>query len=280
MTSTWRGCNMFKLILIIFSLLITVGCEGDDIIIDDSLPTTVHFAMSDRIGDDNWQNFITVEINSDDIVTSVEMNSIKQTVMATRRDLAQLDDYEGAFGYDFYEQILMLENSLIGLSRDELADAIEDFSDDASFNTINFAYLAALALNSDPVEIGDYLDGWYQSISDVDDEGFQYFVNLFIKHGHIIAVHWNAISEDGTFKYDPSKATASHDEVIEWRNQAHFVEQSLLARQDPTLFPFDENGLSTDLPNVNIEVESFVSLATQALAAGPLTRETRNDATD
>jgi major membrane immunogen (membrane-anchored lipoprotein) len=270
---------MFKLILIIFSLLIVVGCGSDDIVIDETLPTTTHFAMSDRIDDDNWQDFITIEINSDDIITNVEMNSIAQTAMATRRDLAQLDDYEAAFGYDFYEDILTLENSLIGLSRNELASAIQNasFSTIANFDTMNFGYLAEQALNSEPVETGVYIDGWYQSILDANDEGFSYFVNLFIQHGDIIAVHWNAINEEGILKYDPLNATAVDVDAIEWRNQAHFVEQSLIARQDPTLFSFDEDGLSTDIPNVNIEVESFISLATQALAAGPLARETRGE---
>lgn len=270
---------MFKLLSIIFLLLTITGCGNDNIVIDKTLPTTTHFAISDHVDDNNWQDFITVEINSEDVVTNVEMNSIAQIALATRRDIAQLDDYEEAFGYDFNEQILQLENSLIGLSRNELVDAIENgpFSTIVNFNTMNFAHLAEQALNSEPVEIGSYIDGWYQSISDVNEGGFRYFLNLFIQHGDIIAVHWNAINEEGVLKFDPLNITAVDDQAIEWRNQAYFVEQSLIARQDPTLFSFDEDGLSTDIPNVNIEVESFVSLATQALAAGPLAPETNDD---
>ena len=269
---------MFKLIFIIFSLLTLIACEHNEVVIDETLPTTTYFAINERIDDDHWQDFITVEINSDHIVTHVEMNSIAQTVMATRRDQAQLDDYEEAFGYDFYEQVETLERMLIGISRHELADAIQHASSNqVNFDTTSFAYLADQAVTSDPVEIGNYIDGWYQSISEVNDEGLRYFVNLFIKHGHIIAVHWNAITEEGGLKYDPLNAMAIHGEAIEWRHQAHFVERSLIARQDPTLFSFDEDGNSTDIPNVNIEIESFVSLATGALAAGPVTRETRND---
>jgi major membrane immunogen (membrane-anchored lipoprotein) len=268
---------MFKLILIIFTLLTVVGCEGD-LVIDETLPTTIHFAMSDRMGSDDWQDFITIEINSDDIITNVQMNSIAQTAMATRRDLAQLADYEDAFGYDFYEQILMLEATLVGLSRHELVLGIQQASSNhiVDFDTTSFAYLARQALNSEPVEMGDYIDGWYRSISDVNDEGFRNFVNLFVQHGSIIAVHWNAINDEGILKYDQLNATAIDQEAIEWRNQAHFVEQSLIARQDPTLFSFDEQGLSTDIPNVTIEVKSFVSLVTQALAAGPLTPEVQD----
>lgn len=269
---------MFKLLSIIFLLLSITGCENDNIVIDETLQATTHFAMSENV-DDNWQDFITVEINADDIITHVEMNSIAQTTMATRRDLAHLDDYKEAFGYDFYEQILTLEQSLIGLSRDELPDAIKNasFSDIANFNTMNYADLAAQAINSEPIVIGDYIDGWYHSMLDVNDEGFRYFVNLFIQHGHILAVHWNALNEEGVLKYDPLNTTAVDNQAIEWRNQAHFVEQSLVARQDPTLFSLDQDGLPTDIPNVNIEVESFVFLATQALAAGPVVRHLGDD---
>lgn len=268
---------MLKLIFVVVTLLTTAGCR-DDVVIDETLPTTTYFAVSDDIGEDHWQHFITVEVNSNEIVTGVEMNSIMQTVMATRRDLAQLADYEEAFGYNFDEQVLTLEAALIGLPRDELADAIEQATGDrVDFDTTTFALLADLALTSEPVETGGYIDGWYQSMSSPDDEGFRYFVNLFIQHGHIIAVHWNAINEEGILKYDPLNATAIDDEAIAWRNQVQVVEKSLIARQDPAFFSFNEAGISTDIPHVTIEVESFVSLVTQALATGPLTRETRGD---
>jgi len=270
---------MFKLIVIILTLLIVVGCGNDAIVIDEDLPTTTHFAISDDVGDHNWQDFITVEVNSDQIITNVEMNSIAQTAMAARRDFAQLDEYEEAFGYDFYEQANTLERSLVGLSSHELADTIRVAypNDLVDFDTTIFANLAEQALNADPVEIGDYIDGWYQSLSDFNEDGFQYFVNLFVQHGTIIAVHWNAINEEGILKYDPTGATAVNDEMRQWHSQAQLVEESLIARQDPMLFAFDENGRSTDIPNVTIEVEPFISLATQALAAGPLIREHSED---
>ena len=268
---------MLKLVLVIFASLIVTGCEGNDTVIDETLPTTIHFAIDDEIDEHGWQNFITIESNTDDIITFVEINSIRHPNVATRRDLAQFGDYEDAFGYNFYEQAKEIEQSLVGLSRDELADAIRIANHDniVDFDTTSFANLASLALQHGAIDVGNYIDGWYQSVSDIDEEGLRYYVNLYVLHGSIIAVHWNAVNEEGVLMYDPQTGAAISYEALQWSFQAQLVEQELIQRQDPALFAFDEDGLSTDITNIDIKVESFISLATEALAAGPLTREAR-----
>ncbi|MCL2559573.1 MAG: hypothetical protein FWE07_03730 [Turicibacter sp.] len=270
---------MVKLTIFVLALLALAGCNNNNDVpeIDTSVPTDVYFAMSTEVSDEGWFDFISIEINAEDIVTNVELNGISQTVMATRRDLALLAFYDEDDEYPnkFYEEANDLQLVLIGLERSEIVSILRAaYADDVvSFPTANFADLAEMAINAGPIEIGDYIDGWYQGIGDTN-EGYRHFVNLFIQHGNIISVHWNAVNDEGFLKYDPT--TIANEEITEWVTQVRFVEQALIARQDPTLFSFDEDGFSTDIPNVDIEVETFVSLATRALAAGPLVREPRD----
>jgi len=256
---------MLKLILFFSVLPLLVGCNSEEeVIIDESLPVTVHFAIEDSIGDDEWQDFITVTINSENIVTDVVLNSVTPLANNLRRDIAQLAGFEDAFGYNFYEQATSLERSLIGISSNDLADALLDAYDDGTvdFVTKKFADLADRALNTEPVVRGSYIDGAYHSIKtideDEDDYKLQYFVNFFVLNGNIAAVHFNAFY----FRDDI--------DVNEWRQQAQILEKALISIQDPKEFTFDDDGFTTDIPGVYIEIKPFVSLVIQALADGPV----------
>ena len=267
---------MFKLMLIFTSLFILTGCENDEVVIDETLPVTTYFAIADRLDDNEWQDFITITVNSEDVITHVELNGVSQLANRSRREVAQLDDYEDVFGYNFYEQASSLEHSLIGTSRDDLADTIRDAyaNERVDFDTTTFANLTLRALSSGalPLESGPYLDGTYRGIDVVNEEGFAYFVNLFVINGDIVAAHFNAISDDG-LKYDQFADTTVDDEVVAWRHQARLLEQALIRSQDPMAFTFCEAGFTADIPGVDMEIESFVSLVTQALAAGPVVIE-------
>lgn len=264
---------MFKFMLFFTTLFILVGCGDDEVVIDETLPVTTYFAIEDELGNNEWQYFITITINSEHVVTHVELNGITQLANRSRREVAQLDDYEDVFGYNFYEQVSSLEQSLIGTLRDDLADAIRDAYHDGivDFDTTTFADLVHRALSTGalPLERGPYIDGTYHGIDVVDEDGLQYFVNLFVINGDIVAVHFNALSGDG-LKYNPFTATTVDDEIIAWRTQARLLEQALIQLQDPMAFTFSEDGFTSDIPGVDIEIESFVSLVTQALAAGPV----------
>jgi len=263
---------MLKLILIFASLLLFVGCEGEEYISIESLTVTVHFAIEDSIGDDEWQDFITIAVNSENVVTEVELNSVTPLANNSRRNVAQLEGFEDVFEYNFYDQASSLESSLIGISGDELADALRSaYHDDlVNFDTATFADLANHALASEPVEKGPYLDGTYYGIEAADANGLEYFVNLFVINGDIVAVHFNAVNHEGLLKYDQLIGTTADHDIAAWRYQAQLLEQALIQVQDPLGFSFDENGFTTDIPGVYMEIESFVSLVTQALSEGPV----------
>ena len=268
---------MFKLMLILLSLFVFVGCDNGEVEIDETLPVAVHFAIEDGLAGNEWQNFIMITVNSDDIVTALELNGIPQLANMLRSEVAQLDDYADVFGYNFYEQADYLERHLIGTSSDELVEIIRDAYDNnlVDFDTTAFADLASRALASPPVEKGPYIDGTYRGMDVINEDGLQYFVNLFVINGDIVAVHYNAINhnDDGFLKYAPLFALTVDHEVTNWRDQAQLLEQALIRFQDPMGFTFDDDGFSTDIPGVDFEIESFVSLVTKALAAGPIILE-------
>lgn len=271
-------------IIIIMSLFLVVGCDRASESMEESeeyvnidLPVTVHFAIEDSLGDDEWQDFIMITINSDNIVTDVELNSITPLANNLRRYIAQLEGFEEAFGYNFYEQATTLERTLIGYSGEELVTALREAYDNelVDFDSTTFANLADIALRSEPVERGSYIDGAYHSTKTADEdetedeEELQYFVNLFIINGKIVAVHYNAFNNEGLLKYDQLAGSTTDIDVTEWRYQAQLLEQALIDSQDPEDFGFDEEGFTTDIPGVYIEIETFVSLVVQALTAGP-----------
>jgi len=275
---------MLKIILIM-SLFLVVGCDRLRDSVDEAeeytnidLPVTIHFAIEDSLDAGEWQDFITITINSENIVTDVELNSVSPMANNLRRDIAQLEGFEEAFGYNFYDQATTLEHSLIGSSTEELITGLQNADTDELifFDTTTFANLADIALRSAPVERGPYIDGAYHSIKTTDEnevEGvneLQYFVNLFIINGDIVAVHFNALNHEGLLKYDQHIGAAPDFYTTEWRYQAQLLEQALIDSQDPEDFTFDEDGFTTDIPGVYIEIEPFISLVVKALTDGPV----------
>ena len=253
---------MLKL-LIFMGLFLFVGCGTEEIVDDEPLEVTVHFAIEDGLGSDEWQDFITITIDTEYTVTAIEMNSVTPLANNLRRDIAQIESFEDAFGYNFYEQASNLEESLIGIASNELAQAIQNAYVD--FDTAEFANLTQRALAYGPVERGQYLDGAYHSIQSADEreDDLQYFVNFYIINGYIVAVHFNALDHEGRLKVDVNDTGV-------WRHQAQLLEQALISIQDPMEFSFDDAGYTTNIPGVDFEIESFVSLVIQALAVGPI----------
>ncbi|MCL1990682.1 MAG: hypothetical protein FWG67_07320 [Defluviitaleaceae bacterium] len=266
---------MFKVMFILVAAGLLVGCANEieeHVTTDDSSPAIVYFAIEeDDLEDDRWQNFIKIAVD-DDIITYVSLNSISILANTSRRDAAQLTFFETILDYNFYEQADLLESTLVGLSYTELAQALRDAYDNQSvdFDTRGFADLATRALASDPLERGPFLDGFYMSINDAIDESLTYFVHLFVVHGHIKAVHFNAFDVDNALKYDVFTGETVGEHIVEWRRQAELFEEALLNSQDPMAFTFDEQGLSTDIPGFYLWIEPFITLATEALAQGPV----------
>lgn len=265
---------MFKVTLVMMLLLFLAGCttntgdETDDVTVD--LPVSVYFAIEDTFDADGWLHYIKIAIYEDGVVADVVLNGVNRLANSTRADVAQLAGFEDIFAYNFYEQVTLLEESIIGVDKNDVMNVISSFDGlEKEFDATVFAQLIAVALSAGDEAPGPYIDGPHQAFQVVDADGWAYFVNVFILNGHVVAVHYNAIYEDGTLKYnifDPDTSVIDDD----WRRQAQLLEDEFIRLQDPMLFSFCENGFTTDLPGVEIEIESFVNLVTTALAEGPI----------
>lgn len=273
---------MFKFILVVTAMFLLTGCTNDEPIqaeptevANQSLPVSTYFAMREGLDDQRWQNFIIISVNSDDIVTSISLNSISQLANNSRRNVAQLDGFEDLFEYDFHEQAYHLESTLVGTSRQELVAALltSAASESVDFDIAEFAYLADIALAAAPIERGAYVDGIYRYINQIAGEQFNYFVYLFVINGRIQAVHFNAFNPDDTLKYDAFSGTTVDPELIAWRYQAELFEAFLLEAQDPLVITFCEDGYTTDIPGFHIKVTPFIQLATEALSQNPITNQ-------
>jgi len=264
---------MFKLITAFVALFLLVACRSEPEQVDDGSRYT-HFAIQQHEPYSDWQDFILIEVDGQGYITSIQLDGVNPIVSSTRRESSRLGLYEGVSGYDFYERIHGLEEELIGQPVAELTALLQDGSEDG-FDPASWTTLAVIALSADPIERGPYLNGLYQSMAEEVVDGFYYFVNFIVVHGHIVSVQWNAITEDGFLKYDYvfMMGVGDDSDVRQWRDQAILLEEELIRLQDPMLFTFDGDGYATDIAGVDIPIETFVTLLVQGLAEGPITTD-------
>ena len=262
---------MLKGILIVLMTAILTGCRNDNVV-DDTLPTWTYFAIEDSPGADGWQHLISITVHSGDIVVLAELDSLLPATTSphSRREMAQFDEYDAIFGYNFYEEVEFFERRLVGNHLSEVENLVRGAVDanHVSFETERFADLIAIALATPPIVSGDLIDGFYRSFS--ADSGYRYFVQLYVHHGRIVSVHFNAIDADGDLRYEYVNFDTVDVDALDWPAQANIFARSLIASQNPAYFTFDANGYTDEIPHVNIPIEPLVSLVTNALAAGPV----------
>lgn len=261
---------MLKFIAIFAIVFLLSGCSSDDYVELDNeqvrdLEVSIYFAIEDYHSSDRWQNYISIYINSENEVVDIELNGISTLANSTRLNVAKLEGFADIFEYDFYQESNLLKEELIGLSKNELVEGMRNADDEnINFDITVFINLANTALNSQPMEKGPFADGMYTATPQKPEVSMDYFVNLFVIHGHIKAVHFNAFLADHSLKYPVSENNY-------WREQASLFEEALLISQDFTIYTFDEEGLTTDIPGFEIDVKPFIFLVKEALASGPIT---------
>ena len=264
---------MLKLLTILAALFLLGACQSEPEIEDDGTRVT-YFAMESRSSHNDWQDFILIEVDAQEYITYIRLDGINPMVSSTRRESARLEWSEGIADSNFYEQIHPFEEALIGQPVAELTALLQE-GDHDEFEPSNWIALAVIALSTDPIERGPYLEGLYQSMSEESVDGFYYFVNFIVVYGHLIEIQWNAITEDGFLKYDDILMMGIGDDsdVRQWRDQAILLEEALIRLQDPMLFTFDEDGYATDIAGVHLQIEPFITLVIQGLAEGPITTD-------
>ncbi len=140
-----------------------------------------------------------------------------------------------------------------------------------SIHVKDFYELVDKALANGPQEKGSYKDGAYHAESAEFQDGWKQTFDATVLFGNIVAVNWNAISEE-----DPEldKKTASIEgtygmdgEQGQWHEQAARAEAYLLETQDPAAIEYsDEEGHTDAISGVSIHVNGMYDLAQEALA--------------
>lgn len=126
-------------------------------------------------------------------------------------------------------------------------------------------------------EKGTYADGTYfAQEKEFDKSGWKYVVTMQVKDGKISSVDWNGVSKAS----GPDKKTLSKEgkygmkekgkALGEWHEEAEKAEQYLIEKQDPKAIEVKEDGSTDAISGVTIHVNALVSLAEEALAAGPV----------
>lgn len=243
--------------------------EDGDLFLEDGH----YFALESGFDEEGWKLAVSFEVN-EGIMENLEFDAVHEFAASTKRSLS----YRPEYGLPWDEQLTMLENFII-LNQDTDLGILENgrpaLLHSFSLPAVPFLNLLYTAILEGPQEPGPYLDGIYFAEQGEfnEDTGFNYFINMIVRDGRIIAVHWNALTEAGTRKYEPllpDTVIELENEPEDWHYQARDLEQFLLEIQDPTEMTFNLENRTDDLFTISIEVNYFIELAVRALGAGPL----------
>lgn len=170
----------------------------------------------------------------------------------------------------WHEQAIALEALLLKLQDPAFIKLREDGTPvDASVVTLSAQPFVALAENCiaraavPSLLAGTLKDGAFHAQQAAFDAktGYRDYVDITVESGKIASVIWDAEKQGGgdTRSQASKKAKASGGSQP-WHVQAAAMTAYLLARQDPTVIGLDANGLTHDVPGVDIQVNIFLDL--------------------
>lgn len=238
-----------------------------------SLEDGLYFAKEDDFNEEGWKNILSFKIENSKLM-DISFNAVNESAASTKKELflagISPSNSENNEEIDsWYEQIQLLESYFL---YHQIADynAIlahthtDELLSNLTLDIEPLIYLIEKALSEGPIELGPYIDGYYYAEQEDSDNGFKYFIRLFVQNGYIIAVHWNGLHEDGI-----SLMTDLNSEV-NWSEQATRLKKFLIEIQDPMLMTFNEENKTDDVFGVSIEVNDFIELVVESLANGPI----------
>jgi len=280
-----------KLALWLGTALLLAACSPNATELPEEIETLnledgSYFALEDNFDEAGWKRFVEFSVE-EGVLTSLTFDAVNQFA-ATYKSLVSEegievldDDTEHLLPWN--QQIAVLERYIKDFQSIDhlnlLPDGTTDSLEQVTMTIEPYVELFQQAASQGAVEAGPYLDGRYFAdqevlpLEDSEEAPYRYFLNMIVRGGNIIAVHWNAINAEGVRKYEPvlpGSLLDTEDEAQLWRAQADLVEAYLIATQDPTLMAFDEDAMSQELFGVHIPIQSFIELAVSALGAGPI----------
>lgn len=237
----------------------------------------LYFAASDSFASNGWKDVVFLTVK-DGKIASVDWNGVHESGGADKKAYDQAGKYRmvayGGAKAEWYEQAHLVEQYIVETQSVSVPDTVAG----ASISIEPVFSLITAALASGP--LGDtgtieYPDGTYFAIQDsYPASGWKEFVSLNVLHGRIVNVVWNALDRESKDKkaYDRAgnyKMVAYGGASAEWYEQAQLIEEFLIKEQDVGAFALRSDGKSDVVAGASISVDSFIALASQALADGP-----------
>lgn len=233
----------------------------------------LYFAEANAYSEDGWRNILSFEVINGEI-ENITFDAVDTKALNYKRALSL--DAEDELNQDnpsdlkWHEQIQLLESYIVNindysqLSSENILANLEGITIDLE----PFIELFNTAVTTGPIELGSYQDGQY--FAEIEDiaTNTNHTIHLLVKHGYIIAAHWDTLLIDKLVAPDELEKREQYSE--QWDQQANLLEQHLIVIQDPMLMTFDQENKTTDINGVTIEVHQFIELAVKALASGPL----------
>lgn len=109
------------------------------------------------------------------------------------------------------------------------------------------------------------VDGSYHAMEeDADSSGYQDYVDIVVSGGRIVSVVWDAIQTDGGTNRAAASVNGEYeldDNSIIWAEQAYAMQNKLIEVQDPEKIAVKSDGTTEVVPNVTIDVNTFLILA-------------------
>jgi len=242
-----------------------------------TLEDGIYFAKEDHFCDEGWKNIVSFEILDNQMI-NLSFDAVHELAASTKKTLAvaevYIDSEDSLNALSWDRQIELLESHMLNQETLDdillLADNEADSIPDLTIEIEPFIELITVAIETGPIEMGPYLDGFYFAEQEEFVDGFKYFARLIVENGYIIAVHWNGLHEDGVRLITDLNLEEIDDT---WRDQVERLEKYLLDIQNPMDITFDDENKTEAVFGVSIEINDFIELAVQALANGPLLNE-------
>ncbi len=246
----------------------------------------IYFAMEDDFSETSgWKYVATLEVKDGKIVKA-DWNGVHKDAGPDKDTVSKAGNYGmvayGGASAPWHEQAEKVEAYLLE-TQDPTAITYKDdegHTDDiagVSIHVIEFFELAKKALDNGPVEKGPYEDGYYHADMGAYDHGYNYFVDMTVLNGNIVAANFDAYPEAGGVYKKAVSANGDYGMFENGGSQSPWYEQAekaaayLIETQDPTAITYkDDEGHTDDIAGVSIHVIEHFDLAKKALENGPV----------
>lgn len=253
--------------------------QTEDTVSEAKYEDGFYYAAADEFGN-GWKYNVTIEVKDGKIVDA-EWNGMNIAGGKDKVTLAADGEYgmlkASEIGAEWHDQAEKVADHLI-----ETQDptAIEYTDEDGHTEAISgatikvktFFELADKALQGDPIEKGDYKDGYYNAEAPKDSFGEIPMIQLVVVNGRIVDANFNYIMDNKEGELSDKKTISINGEydmdpiaIAPIYEQLAMYEKYLADTQTYDLNYIDEDGRTDAISGASIHVREFFTLVEPTL---------------